>query len=113
MNIHFSSKTDDWATPQVFFDELNKEFKFNLDVCASNKNAKCKKFFTEKDNGLSKSWDKSRVFMNPPYGREIGKWVKKASEARGGSWFVYYQRAQIQNTSTNIFTTIRGPPLDL
>lgn len=84
MNIHFSSKTDDWATPQVFFDELNKEFKFNLDVCASNKNAKCKKFFTEKDNGLSKSWDKSRVFMNPPYGREIGKWVKKASEARGG-----------------------------
>lgn len=84
MNIHFSSKTNEWATPQKFFDELNKEFNFNLDPCANTKNHKCAMWFNEKEDGLSKSWDNSRIFMNPPYGHEIGKWVKKASEARGG-----------------------------
>lgn len=83
-DVHFSSKTDDWATPQAFFNDLDKEFHFNLDVCASTKNHKCAMWFSEKEDGLSKSWDKSIVFMNPPYGREISKWVKKASEARGG-----------------------------
>lgn len=84
MNVHFSSKTNDWATPQDFFDELNKEFGFELDVCASSKNAKCLNFFSEEDDGLKQNWDNKRIFMNPPYGREIGKWVKKASEVRGG-----------------------------
>lgn len=56
MNIHFSSKTEEWATPQKFFDELNKEFKFNLDPCATKENAKCKKFFTKEQNGLKRSW---------------------------------------------------------
>lgn len=79
---HFSSKTPEWATPQDFFDELNREFKFTLDPCATKKNAKCKKFYTEKDDGLSKSWKGERVFMNPPYGRPIAGWVKKA--ATGG-----------------------------
>jgi len=73
-----------WATPRKFFDELNAEFKFTLDPCCSEENKKCEKFFTEKDDGLSKSWDNEIVFMNPPYGRDIGKWIKKASEARGG-----------------------------
>lgn len=80
----FTSKTDVWATPQDFFDELNKEFNFNLDPCANTENHKCAMWFNETENGLEKSWDNSRVFMNPPYGREIGKWIKKASEARGG-----------------------------
>ena len=80
----FTSNTDEWATPQDFFDKLNKEFRFTLDPCATKENAKCKKFFTEKDDGLVKSWDNERVFMNPPYGRVIGQWVKKASESRGG-----------------------------
>lgn len=83
-SVHFSSKTDQWSTPQDFFDKLNEEFDFNLDVCADTKNHKCAMWFNKEENGLIKSWDKSRVFCNPPYGREIGLWVKKASEAVGG-----------------------------
>ncbi len=84
MNVHFSFQTDNWATPQDFFNELNKEFNFTLDPCADEGNAKCPRFYTKSDDGLTKSWDKEIVFCNPPYGREIGKWVKKASEATGG-----------------------------
>jgi len=80
----FSSKTDLWSTPQDFFDKLNQEFNFTLDPCATDDNHKCKKYFTTKDNGLSQSWDNEIVFMNPPYGREIGKWVAKASKVVGG-----------------------------
>lgn len=82
--VHFSSKTEEWATPQAFFDELNKEFSFTLDVCANETNAKCNRYFTKEHDGLLQKWDHELVWMNPPYGREIGKWVKKASEARGG-----------------------------
>jgi phage N-6-adenine-methyltransferase len=78
-NVHFSSATDDWATPQEIFDELNLEFNFTLDPCASSNNAKCKKYFTLKQNGLVHSWKDDIVFMNPPYGRAIGKWVEKAA----------------------------------
>ena len=76
----FSSTTDQWATPQKFFDELNKEFNFNLDPCATKENAKCRKFFTEEDNGLLHDWSGHRVFCNPPYGRAIAAWVKKCYE---------------------------------
>lgn len=75
----FSSKTDDWATPQELYDTLNEEFGFTLDPCASSSNAKCDKFYTKQDNGLSKNWAGERVFCNPPYGREISKWVEKCS----------------------------------
>lgn len=84
MSVHFSSASNEWATPQNFFDELNKEFNFTLDPCATNENHKCDKYFTLEDDGLSKSWDNEIVFCNPPYGRNIKNWVKKASEARGG-----------------------------
>ena len=85
-SVHFSSKTPEWETPQALFDSLNKEFKFNLDPCATKANAKCKRFFTEKENGLNERWHPSRVFMNPPYGRVIGRWVHKAwFEAQGGA----------------------------
>lgn len=52
----FSSKTDKWATPQTFFDELNREFDFNLDPCADETNHKCEKYFTEEENGLLQDW---------------------------------------------------------
>ncbi len=84
MNVHFSSKTDQWSTPQDFFDELNKQFNFTLDPCADKKNAKCKKFFTKEQDGLKQSWDNEVVFCNPPYGRVIKDWVKKSNEAKGG-----------------------------
>lgn len=84
MSVHFSSKSNEWATPKDFFKKLNKEFLFTLDPCATPENAKCKKYFTEADDGLAQSWDNERVFCNPPYGRGIKDWVKKASEAKGG-----------------------------
>lgn len=76
----FTSKTEEWATPQSLFAELNKEFKFTLDPCATKENAKCKKFYTKEENGLSKSWKGEKVFCNPPYGKQISKWVQKCYE---------------------------------
>ena len=78
MDVHFSSKTDLWSTPQEFFNGLNQEFGFNLDPCATPNNAKCENFFTVVEDGLVMSWGQSVVFMNPPYGREISKWMEKA-----------------------------------
>lgn len=78
MNVMFSSKTDQWATPQDFFDQLDEKFSFTLDPCADHNNHKCEKYFTKEENGLMKSWAGETVFCNPPYGREIGKWVEKA-----------------------------------
>ena len=72
-----SSDRHDWGTPQEFFNTLNAEFKFTLDVCATAKNAKCKKYYTPTDNGLAQPW-RGRCFCNPPYGREYPKWVRKA-----------------------------------
>lgn len=80
----FTSNTPEWPTPKSFFAELNKEFNFTLDPCATKENAKCAKFFTKEDDGLSQSWDDEIVFCNPPYGRQIKDWVKKANLARGG-----------------------------
>lgn len=73
----YSSKTDKWATPQTFFDELNREFDFNLDPCADATNHKCEKYFTEEENGLLQDWGGCRVFCNPPYGSSIKDWVAK------------------------------------
>lgn len=84
--VHFSSQTDLWETPQWLFDQLNKEHGFTLDVCAVPENAKCAKFFTPEDDGLSQDWKDNICWMNPPYGREIGKWVKKAYEATLPDW---------------------------
>ncbi len=76
----YSSATPEWETPQVFFDALDREFGFTLDVCATPENAKCLTFFTSEMDGLKKKWVGS-CWMNPPYGREIGKWVRKAYES--------------------------------
>ena len=77
----FSSKTDMRETPQDFFNKLNKEFNFDVDVCATKENAKCKKFYTPEENGLQQNWA-GTCWMNPPYGREISRWVKKAAESK-------------------------------
>ena len=76
----FSSKTDLWSTPNDFFDKLNDEFQFTLDPCSTHENAKCYKHFTEEENGLLQDWGNEVVFCNPPYGRQIKDWVKKAYE---------------------------------
>lgn len=77
-DVMFSSKSDMWETLQYLFDKLNNKFHFDVDVCATKENAKCKKFYTEKQNGLLQEW-KGICWCNPPYGREIIKWVRKAS----------------------------------
>jgi phage N-6-adenine-methyltransferase len=79
-NIHFSSKTDLWATPQLFFDKYNAIYNFTLDVCATKDNAKCSTYFTKEQDGLSKDWN-GICWMNPPYGRDIKHWIKKAYES--------------------------------
>ncbi len=76
-DVMFSSKTDQWETPQNLFNKLNKEFDFTLDPCADENNHKCKKYYTKEIDGLSQCWEGERVFCNPPYGREIGAWVRK------------------------------------
>jgi phage N-6-adenine-methyltransferase len=80
-NVHFSSKTDLWETPQKLFDTVNEEFHFTLDVCATPENAKCARFFTKADNGLAQDWGSEICWMNPPYGKEIPFWMKKAYRA--------------------------------
>lgn len=75
--VTFSSKTDQWETPQAVFDELNREFDFNLDPCADEENHKCKRFFTAAEDGLKQDWGGYRVFCNPPYGRALPAWVEK------------------------------------
>lgn len=76
----FSSETCEWPTPQWLFDALQAEFRFSLDPCSTESNRKCAKFFTLAEDGLSQSWAGETVFMNPPYGRTIGLWMKKAFE---------------------------------
>ena len=88
LSVHFSSKTDLWETPQHFFDALDAEFGSTLDVCALPENAKCARYFTPEEDGLKQRWQ-GVCWMNPPYGREIGFWVRKAFEsARDGATVV-------------------------
>lgn len=74
-----TSTTPEWETPQAFFDALDAEFHFTCDVCATRKNAKVDYYFSRRKSGLRRPWAR-RCWMNPPYGREIGKWMRKAYE---------------------------------
>lgn len=88
-SVHHSSNSNEWSTPQDFFDRLNAEFSFTLDPCCTADNRMCEKYFTQAEDGLSKSWVNERVFMNPPYGRSIPKWMCKAHlESRNGALVV-------------------------
>ena len=77
-NVHFSSETNEWSTPIDLYNSLDEIYNFTLDPCSTKENAKCDKFFTIEDDGLKQDWSNEIVFMNPPYGREIKDWVKKA-----------------------------------
>lgn len=78
--VMFSSKNDIWETPQDFFEKLDEEFNFDCDVCALPENAKCKKYYTPEQDGLKQKWV-GVCYMNPPYGKKIKEWVKKAYES--------------------------------
>ena len=78
-NVHFSSASSEWSTPDDLFAELNDIFHFDLDACASPTNAKCTRYFTKAQDALRQSWH-GTVWMNPPYGREITAFMRKAYE---------------------------------
>lgn len=78
----YSSRTEEWPTPQEFFDELDREFHFTLDPCATDENAKCPKYFTKEQDGLLQDWGNEVVFCNPPYGRKTMRlWARKCYES--------------------------------
>lgn len=79
----YSSKRPDWGTPRALFYILDSEFRFELDVCATPENAKCPRFFSPAVDGLKQDWGGVACWMNPPYGRAIGNWVRKAFEEAG------------------------------
>lgn len=78
--VLYSSESEVWETPQDLFNRLNDEFHFDTDVCATSENAKCPKFFSPSMDGLRQDWQ-GVCWMNPPYGKKIGAWMKKAMEA--------------------------------
>ena len=98
MSIHeslFSSRSEEWPTPQEFYTALDQEFHFSLDPCATKQNAKCRSFFTKDDDGLARDWGSHRVFCNPPYGRTMQQWARKCFEAsRGGATVVLLAHAR-------------------
>lgn len=83
MRTIYMSKSPEWETPQELFDELNKEFHFDLDVASTHENAKCERHFTEEDDGLAQEWS-GTVWCNPPYGRQLKDWVKACGTYEGG-----------------------------
>jgi phage N-6-adenine-methyltransferase len=99
--VMFTSRTDEWATPPETFKELDREFGFDLDVCATHENAKCDRYFTRDDNGLAQPWA-GVCWMNPLYGREIGQWMRKAkaSADAGQPWFAWFPLAPTPHGGT-------------
>jgi phage N-6-adenine-methyltransferase len=76
--VLFSSKSNEWATPTSLFEKLNRTFNFTLDPCSTDENHKCDNYYTKENNGLVQDWSGESVFVNPPYGRQIGKWIEKS-----------------------------------
>lgn len=96
----FSSNKDDWETPQSFYEQLNNEFHFTLDAAANNQNHKCDRYYTEQDSAFDHEWNNETVFCNPPYGRQIKKWVRKCSQeaSREGTTVVMLLPARTDTT---------------
>ena len=81
-DVHYSSASNNWQTPDWLFQKLNEEFVFELDAAASNENAKCLRFYTQEIDALKQEWgkDANTIYVNPPYGRLVGIFCKKARE---------------------------------
>lgn len=80
INVMYSSQTDQWATPKAYFEELNKEFDFDLDPCADERNHKCEKFFTKEQNGLLQDWGGTVCFVIPLMGKRLQNGLRKHIE---------------------------------
>jgi phage N-6-adenine-methyltransferase len=79
--VYHRSTSVELETPQPFFDALDAEFHFTLDVCATPENAKCARYFTRDDDGLAQDWGQGICWCNPPYGPTVGRWMQKADES--------------------------------
>lgn len=105
----FTSNTPEWETPQDFFDTLDEEFRFDLDIAANDDNHKCVRYYTKEMDGLANkaNWG-GHVWCNPPYGREIGKWVKACSEYAGLSVMLLPARTDTRWFHDYIYTNPRS-----
>ena len=106
-SVMFASNSDEWATPQAFYDEINREFGFNLDPCATDANHKCSEYYTKEQNGLEKSWGGVAYFVTR---RTVSRLPGSANATRKGtkttpSLFASFQRGPIPDIFTNIYTT--------
>lgn len=81
LKVYHRSQRQNWGTPADVFDPLDAEFHFTLDVCASVENTKCSRYFTACDDGLTQPWGTETCWMNPPFGRGIDGWIRKAYES--------------------------------
>lgn len=106
----FESATVEWSTPDSIFEPLNHEFNFTLDVAANEKNSKCEKFISKEQDGLIQSWS-GNCWMNPPYGRGLSNWMKKAvQEQKNGVTTVCLIPAR---TNTNWFHDVVIPHAEI
>lgn len=106
IDVMYSSKTDQWATPEDFFEELDKEFHFNLDPCADEQNHKCEKYFTKEDNGLSKDWGGIACFAILRMVEQLQTGLKRHTEKERKttqSLLCLYQQEQTRDTSTTLY----------
>jgi len=111
IKVYHRSQTEEWATPQPFFDQLHAEFGFTLDVAAQPANAKCPRYFTPQDNGLAQPWEQDICWMNPPYGKNLGEWMGKAyASAQGGALVVCLLPVR---TDTKWWQRYCGPPTEV
>lgn len=86
----YSSRSEEWSTPQKFFDALNEEFHFVWDMAATRENAKCHFYVDKETDALFLDWyshttcepgKPCALFCNPPYGKQIGRWFERARRA--------------------------------
>lgn len=108
-DLMFSSSTDMWATPPELYAALDEELGFTLDACAVPENAKCPDYYTPEQDGLAQPWP-GRVWCNPPYGGDVWRWVKKASETAAGGgdlWQCCCLRGRIPGGFTTTYTIKR------
>lgn len=108
IDVMYSSKTDQWATPQDFFDELNEEFGFDLDPCADDQNHKCERYFTREQNGLLQDWGGAgcSAILHMAKKLENGcRNVMKRATKKTLWWLCSYRPGQIQNISMTTYNT--------
>src|ERR1035437_5326506 len=95
-NVNYDG--DSWSTPQWLFNQIDFEFHFTLDVCASGGNHKCARYYTKDQNSLAQDWSKDICFMNPPFSKTDDFLRKAYLEAKKGATVVALVKA---DTSTD------------